>query len=151
MFAFDSLKFDSISQSSDGKYNPNRPRDVIRKISSDSYRAPSVISGHSKASEQSRASNISRKSHVSNGSMQQMIGDAKKNFRDSIYESCITGGPLGPATTKEEIRNRKTLLISIVTGLFLVILFLILKEVAYNKQKAEDDMEIEELEKDLNQ
>ena len=79
-----------------------------------------------------------------------MIGDAKKDFRDSIYESCITGGPLGPARTKEEIRNRKTLLISIVTGLFLVILFLILKEVAYNKQKAEDDMEIEELENDLN-
>jgi len=78
--------------------------------------------------------------------MQQMITDSKKDLRDSLYESCITGGPLGPARTKEEIRNRKTLLISIVTGLFLVILFLILKEVAYNKQKAEDDMEIEELE-----
>merc|ERR1712151_64788 len=100
----------SPNPSNDGKYNPNRPRDVIRKISSDSYRAPSVISGHSKASEQSRASNISRKSHISNGSMTQMIKDSKKDFRDSIYESCITGGPLGPARTKEEIRNRKTLL-----------------------------------------
>lgn len=129
---------DSISRCSDGsqKYNPNRPRD----------RAPSVISGHSKASEQSRQSNASRKSNQSGGSMKELVADSKKDLRDSLYESCITGGPLGPARTKDEIRNRKTLLISIVTGLFLVVIFLILKEVAYNKQKAKDDMEIEELE-----
>lgn len=127
------------------KYSP-RGRDTARKISCDSYNAPSVIS---KVSAASRRSTDSKRSQQSNGSMHQMIGDVKKDLKDTVYEGCILGGPLGPARTKEEIRNRKTLLISIFTGLFLVILFLILKEVYYKNKEAEDQEEIKELEADM--
>lgn len=110
-------------------------------------RAPSVISGTSSKPSQRAFSMMSGGSTHSTGSVAKMLANAKTDIKASAYEGCITDGPLGPAKTKEERRNRKLLIGGICTSAIIIILCLALKEIGYNNSLKEimDEKETVEL------
>ena len=108
-------------------------------------RAPSIMSGSS-SSRGKAFSLMSGGSSHSNSSVSKMLKNAKSDIKESAYEGC--GGPLGPARTKEERRNRKLLIAGVCSSALLIILCLALKEIGYNNSLKEimDEVEKDEVE-----
>jgi len=107
-------------------------------------RAPSIISGSS--SRGKAFSMMSGGSNHSTSSVSKMLANAKSDIKESAYEGC--GGPLGPARTKEERRNRKLLIAGACSSALIIILCLALKEIGYNNSLKEimDEVEKDEVE-----
>ena len=147
-------------------FHNNLTNQRINSIYDESDRASSCNTRISGKSHQSHFSTKSDGSNASQGSMfKQMPNDKsnksnknsflktmKSDVKEAAYEGCLMDGPLGPAITEKDKRQRKFLILGFVCAAFVAILCLALKEVGYNngltkliESKAKEEVQLEQL------
>lgn len=101
-------------------------------------------------------SNKSQASVKSSNSVSKLLRNMKQDAEEAAYEGCLMDGPLGPAITEKEQKQRKLLILGISVAAFIIILCLALKEIGYNngltkliESKAKEEAQLERIKEEI--